>query len=213
MGLTVEPDGPNAFLISLRHTDAVYKIDKASGDVIWKLGGTTTPKSLTVLDDPYGAYPLGGQHDPRVLPDGTVTIHDNGTAIGGRAPRAVRYQIDEQAMTATLLEEVTDPEAPSSFCCGSARRSADGSWLMSWGGRSLVTEFDAAGNRTFSLGFGGPVSYRATSAPDGLLEIDQLRVQLRWLGKHGGDFSKRGAASRGRFERPRFPCAYLGCHS
>jgi hypothetical protein len=174
----VEPDGPDAFLISLRHTDAVYKIDKATGNVIWKLGGTTIPKSLTVLDDPYGSYPLGGQHDPRVLPDGTVTIHDNGTAIGGRAPRAVRYQIDEQAMTATLLEEVTDPEAPSSFCCGSARRSADGSWLMSWGGRSLVTEFNAEGNRTFSLGFGGPVSYRATSAPDGLLDIDQLRADM-----------------------------------
>jgi hypothetical protein len=175
---TVEPDGPNAFLISLRHTDAVYKIDKTTGNVVWKLGGTPTPKSLTVLDDPYGSYPLGGQHDVRVLPDGTVTIHDNGTAIGGRAPRAVRYQIDQQAMTATLLEEVSDPEAPSSFCCGSARRSADGSWLMSWGGRSLVTEFDANGNRTFSLSFGGPVSYRATSAPDGLLDVDQLRAGM-----------------------------------
>jgi len=30
----------NAVLTSLRHTDGVYKIDKASGEVIWKLGGT-----------------------------------------------------------------------------------------------------------------------------------------------------------------------------
>jgi hypothetical protein len=175
---TVEPDGPDAFLISLRHTDAVYKIDKATGEVVWKLGGTTTPKSLTVLEDPYASYPLGGQHDVRLQPDGTITIHDNQTGFPARTPRAVRYSIDEQAMTATLLEEVTDPEVTASFCCGSARRSADGSWLISWGGNSLVTEFDSAGDRTFQLGFGSASSYRAVSVPEGVLDVEQLRAGM-----------------------------------
>ena len=128
----VEPVGNDAILISNRHNDAIYKIDKASGDVVWKLGGTWTPKSLKVLNDPNGAYPLGGQHDVRLQPDGSITIYDNRTNLPA-PPRAVRYQIDEGAKTATLLEEVTDPQVPSSLCCGSARRSADGSWLMSWG--------------------------------------------------------------------------------
>lgn len=164
----VEPVGDDAILISLRHTDAVYKIDKATGNVIWKLGGSWTPKSLAVVGDAHAAYPLGGQHDVRLLPDGTITVYDNRTNIPG-SPRGVRYQIDEVAKTATLVEEVTDPLVPSSFCCGSARRSADGSWLFSWGGRSLVTEFDAEGNRTFRLGFGGTAfSYRAVPAPDSL---------------------------------------------
>jgi VCBS repeat-containing protein len=174
----VEPVGNDAILISLRHTDAVYKIDKATGDVVWKLGGTWTPKSLTVANDPEGAYPLGGQHDVRLQADGTITIHDNNTNLPG-APRAVRYEINEATKTATLVEEVTDPEAPSSFCCGSARRSADGSWLMSWGGRSLVTEFNAASERTFRLGFGGVVfSYRAAAAPDGSLSATALRAGM-----------------------------------
>jgi VCBS repeat-containing protein len=174
----VEPVGNNAILISLRHTDAVYKIDKATGEVLWKLGGTWTPKSLTVANDPEGAYPLGGQHDVRLQPDGTITIHDNNTNLPG-APRAVRYEINEATRTATLVEEVTDPEAPSSFCCGSARRSADGSWLFSWGGRSLVTEFNAAGQRTFRLGFGGVVfSYRAAAAPDNALSAAALRAGM-----------------------------------
>ena len=181
---TIESDGPDAFLISLRHTDAIYKIDRATGDVVWKLGGTTTPQSLTALDDPYANYPLGGQHDVRLLADGTVTVHDNETGFPARHPRAVRYEIDEQAMTATLLEEVTDPEAPSSFCCGSARRSADGSWLMSWGGLSLVTEFDADGERTFKLSFGSAISYRATSVPDGLLSAEQLRAGMNAIHLH-----------------------------
>ena len=174
----VEPDGENAVLISLRHTDAVYKIDKTTGEVIWKLGGTPTPQSLTVLDDPFGAYPFGGQHDVRLQPDGTITVHDNNSELG-LPPRAVRYEIDEADHTAKLLEEVTDPLAPSSYCCGSARRSADGSWLMSWGSRSLVTEFNAAGERTFRLEFGGTLfSYRAVSVPDGLLSPGQFRAGM-----------------------------------
>lgn len=179
----VEPVGDDAVLISLRHTDAVYKVDKATGSIIWKLGGTWTPKSLTVKGDPEGAYPLGGQHDVRLLPGGTateyeITVHDNNTNLPG-PPRGVRYKIDEAAKTATLAEQVTDPEAPSSFCCGSARRSADGSWLFSWGGSSLVTEFDGAGQRTFKLGFGGTAfSYRAVSAPDGVLTAAALRAGM-----------------------------------
>ena len=174
----IEPVGNDAILISLRHTDAVYKIDKTTGEVVWKLGGTWTPKSLTVTNDPEGAYPLGGQHDVRLQPDGTITIHDNNTNLPG-PPRAVRYEINEATHTAKLVEEVTDPEVPSSFCCGSARRSADGSWLMSWGGRSLVTEFNAAGERTFRLGFGGVVfSYRAAPAPDGSLSAAALRAGM-----------------------------------
>jgi hypothetical protein len=173
----VEPAGLDAILISLRHTDAVYKIKQSTGEVIWKLGGTWTPKSLAVKGDPEGAYPLGGQHDVRLQPDGTVTIYDNNTNLPD-PPRAVRYQIDEATKTATLVEEVTDPRVPSSFCCGSSRRSADGSWLMSWGGRSLVTEFNSADERTFALGFGGTVfSYRAVAA-DGVPDAATLRAGM-----------------------------------
>lgn len=174
----VEPVGDDAILISMRHSDAVYKIDKSSGNVVWKLGGTWTPKSLVVVNDPEGAYPLGGQHDVRLQADGTITIHDNNTNQPN-PPRAVRYEINEGAKTATLVEQVTDPEAPGSFCCGSSRRSADGSWLMSWGGRSLVTEFNAAKERTFRLGFGGVAfSYRAVAAPDGALSASELRAGM-----------------------------------
>lgn len=173
----VEPDGEDAILISLRHTDAVYKIDKTTGDVVWKLGGTWTPKSLAVKGDPQGAYPLGGQHDVRLQPDGTISIHDNNTNLPD-PPRVVRYAIDEGKGTATLVEEFTDPLVPSSFCCGSARRSSDGSWLLSWGGNSLVTEFNPAHERTFRLGFGGTAfSYRA-AATDGALSAATLRVGM-----------------------------------
>lgn len=174
----IEPAGENAILVSVRHTDAVYKVDKTTGEIIWKLGGTWTPKSLKVLNDPEGAYPFGGQHDVRLLPDGTITVHDNNTGFSS-PPRAVRYEIDEANKTATLVEQVTDPLVPSSFCCGSARRSADGSWLMSWGANSLVAEYDAAGQTNFRLKFGGTLfSYRAVPVEDGVLSVSSLRAGM-----------------------------------
>lgn len=177
---SVEPDG-DSLIISLRHTDSIYKIDRPTGVVIWKLGGTTTPQSLTVVNDPYGAYPFGGQHDARLQADGTVALHDNATSLTGpaaHAPRAVRYSIDEDAMTATLVESVTDPMATSSFCCGSARRSPSGAWVMSWGANNLVTEFGADGDRTFRLSFPNAFSYRAFPVPPGLLTRSALRTGM-----------------------------------
>ena len=174
----IEPAGDDAVLVSLRHTDAIYKVDKVSGEILWKLGGTWTPKSLDVVGDPEGAYPLGGQHDVRLLPNGTITIFDNNTNQPS-APRAVRYEIDEANRTATLVEELTDPLITKSLCCGSARQSDDGSWLMSWGGDSLVGEYEASGQPNFRLGFGGTLfSYRAVPADNPALNVSSLRAGM-----------------------------------
>jgi hypothetical protein len=153
----VEPLANGDFLLSLRQTDAVYRVNGKTGAIEWKLGGTPTPKSLTVVGDPHPSYPLGGQHDVRMV-DGTVSIHDNGTLLG-RPPRAVRYRIS--GGTATMVDSLTDPLVTSSFCCGSATYGPDHSWLLNWGGTDLVTEFDRHRHRTFRLTWQGDAfSYR-----------------------------------------------------
>ena len=42
---SIEPAG-DSVIASFRHLDAVYKIDKSTGRIVWKLGGTRTPESL-----------------------------------------------------------------------------------------------------------------------------------------------------------------------
>jgi hypothetical protein len=165
----------SSLVTSLPGTDAVYEIDRATGAVQWKLGGTDTPDSLTVIGDTFGASLFGGQHDARVLPDGTVTVHDNG-ARRGRPPRAVRYSIDELARTATLLESVGDPDALIPGCCGGARRHAGGGWVVAWGQNPLVSEFAPGGTRTFKLSFPPPIwTYRADPVAEGRLSLPALR--------------------------------------
>jgi len=136
---------------SFRHLDAVYAIDMDTGDIIWKLGGTPTPESLTVVGDPE-SNPLGGQHYARILPNGNLTLHDN-NSYETAAPRGVEYELDLDAGTATLVDSISDPDVTSSPCCGSAAKLPDGSWLASWGGTPVISEFGPGGNRHFKLQF------------------------------------------------------------
>jgi hypothetical protein len=167
--------GREKVLLSAARLDAIYQIDKQTKRIDWKLGGTTTDHSLTVVgDDAYAPWHFGGQHDARHLRDGTITLHDNQTA-DARPPRAVRFRIDEAARTATRVESLTDPAAPLSFCCGSARKLRGGNWVMAWGYLPLVTEMKPNGKRVFRLDFGDVYTYRADPIERGRLSRAALR--------------------------------------
>jgi hypothetical protein len=178
---SVEVDG-RFLLLSFRHLDAVYRVSRRTGGVIWKLGGTPTSKSLEVVNDPRASYPLDGQHDARREPDGTITIHDNFTRQR-RPPRAVRYRIDPQAGTAKLVQTITDPAANGSFCCGSARRLPSHDWLVGWGGLEFVGAYRPNGRRIFRLGFPNGFSYRALPAPAHTVTPRRLRHAMNVISR------------------------------
>jgi hypothetical protein len=187
----------NTIVASFRHFDAVYAINRTTGDIVYKLGGTARPESLQVLDDPQSGSPLGGQHFARVLPDGSLTIHDNNTFLTP-APRAVRYRIDGFAGTAQLLEQVSDPDVPTSFCCGSAQRLEDGSWVMSWGGTSIVTEFGPGGGRDFKLTVAGTsLSYRVAVVTGASPSIADLRAGMDAMAPQAAGAGVQRARSAG----------------
>jgi hypothetical protein len=168
----------DSLVISTRHTDAAYKIAYPSGNIVWKLGGTQTAQSLKLVGDPYPDTSFGGPHFARQLGDGTITVHDNRTQREG-LPRAVRYSIDEGARTATLLEQVTDPAVDFSNCCGTAKRLADGGWLIDWGGRQLVEELARGGARRYALTMPYPwYSYRVAPVARGRLSRAVLRAGM-----------------------------------
>jgi hypothetical protein len=172
---SIQPVGNGSVIASFRHLDAVYKIDKSTGGIVWKLGGTTRPASLNVLGDPF-AYTFGGQHDARLLPDGTMTVFDNRTELG-TPPRAVRFRIDEATGTARLLQSIIDPNVPASQCCGSARRLGNGDWLIDWGqaDHRPIGGYKPNGTRTFLFTFAGRSSYRAEPVPAGAVSAQGLR--------------------------------------
>src|SRR5260370_28216783 len=168
------------FILSFRHLNAIYSTDQATGNVVWKLGGSARPESLAIQNDSVftGSGGFGGQHDARLLSDGSVTLYDDGTGRS-RPPRAVRYQIDTTAHTATWLNELSDPLVPGSVCCGSARELAGGNWGMGWGGTNTATEATPGGTREFALEFpSGTFMYRTIPVPIGQMDRAALRAAM-----------------------------------
>ena len=171
----VFPDGD--LLVTARHLDAVMRIDKGTGDVEWKLGGTPPMQGvdLAIVNDSR----LGPvtPHDGRVLPNGNVTIHDNRFRAAQPTSRAVEYSI--QPTTATLVWSY-----PATFVAGtlgSARRLGDGSTAIGWGtGTSPWFEqilADGTAGLTISVP-GGLNIYRAEPSP----ATDFSRAALRAAG-------------------------------
>jgi hypothetical protein len=175
---SVERDGPGSLLISMRQTSGVYKVSKATGEVQWKLGGLKTPESLRVTGEPDDALVFGGQHDARLLRDGTITVFNNRTGTD-LLPRAERYRVDESARTATLLEALTDPRSIPSTCCGSARRLPGGNWVVAWGFSRVVSELTPSGARVFGLFFRTALTmYRTVPVMPGQLSGRALRAGM-----------------------------------
>src|SRR5215218_6861376 len=69
---SIDVDHDNNLLVSARETFAVYKIDRNSGQIIWRLGGKNSDFEM----EPGSRFSF--QHDARRLPDGTISIFDNG---------------------------------------------------------------------------------------------------------------------------------------
>jgi hypothetical protein len=176
----VEPDGPDGLMFSARHLNAIYHVTKSTGAIDWKIGGTNRPESLTVVGDvrptAAGVQVLSGQHDVRRWPDGSISVHDNGT-LANRPPAVIRYRVDVTSRTAQVVQQIQDGRVGSSDCCGSARLLPGGNWLLQWGDTPFMTELDPSGAPVLTIQYnmGSVFSYRAVSVAPGVVSADALR--------------------------------------
>jgi hypothetical protein len=170
---SVEPDG-DGVILSARHADAIYRIDKKTGAIDWKLGGSRRAVSLTVPGHVGDELLFAGQHDARLYGDGTLTLFDNGSRTT-RPPRAVRYRIDPVTRTATPLETVVYPAATYSGAVGSARKLPGGNWAVYWGGTRFYTEQTPDGAAALTLTFPARGGYRHVPVLPGRVSARELR--------------------------------------
>ncbi len=105
---SIEVDYDDNLLISARNTSAVYKVDRRSGEVIWRLGGKRSDFEMG------SGTRTGLQHDARRQPDGTITLFDNGE-VEEEPSRAIVVELDEDEMTASLVREYTHPDSIRSY--------------------------------------------------------------------------------------------------
>ena len=166
----VEPDTDGNLLLSCRHLDSITKINRATGAIMWHLGGRENNFTFTL-----GAgLPItetlnfNWQHDIRRQPNGDITLFDNHDGPGPLVSRVLEYKLDEQHLTATLVRALHHSPNTYSNAMGDGQRLPNGDTLVGWGLNTgpALTEFRPDGTMVLDMRFGNSlVSYRAFRFP------------------------------------------------
>ncbi len=153
--IAVDTDGN--LLVSARNTHAVYKLDRRTGRVIWRLGGKRSDFALG------RGVRFAWQHDARPRPDGTISLFDNGAAPRvHRQSRVIFVRLDQRRKRATLARYIVHRPGRLAINQGNAQLLPKGHMLVGWGHEPYVTEFDAQGRVLLDLRFGrNSDTYRA----------------------------------------------------
>src|SRR5215210_3747427 len=158
---SIDVDHDQNLLVSARNTWTVYKIDRESGGVLWRLGGKGS--DFEMGEGTRTAF----QHDARRHPDGTVSVFDNGANLAGHdVSRAILLRLDEERMGAALLREYASPEGLLSTSQGDAQLLPGGNVFVGWGSQPYISEFSRGGEPLLNATFPPDCeSYRAFRFP------------------------------------------------
>jgi hypothetical protein len=197
--IDVDPSNGN-LLVSARDMDAIFYIERATGKILWKIGGTMPTKdhaTYVPMDDRFYR-----QHDARLQPgwsarcaggSGQISLFDNHSDVDGPARALVLDVVVggsdggtvEDCGTgrhgvpgASVAWQVAGPT--NSGDMGSFRISRDGSRVIGWGrngiGGLAFTEVDVDGEPLLELHFTGHEwSYRAVKVPLSAFDVGVLR--------------------------------------
>jgi hypothetical protein len=159
--IDIAPDGH--LLVSGRHTWALYKVDRHTGEVIWRLGGKRSDYQLGP-----GAR-FAWQHDARQISKSKITLFDNGSdgAINTEArSRAIVLDIDSTRRTAQLAKSYHHPTPLLALAMGNLQMLPSANVLVGWGTEPYVSEFTPGGALlTDARLLSGYKSYRAFRLP------------------------------------------------
>ncbi|MGN6372507.1 MAG: arylsulfotransferase family protein [Solirubrobacteraceae bacterium] len=157
--IDVEPDGD--LLLSARSTWATYQLQRGTGEVLWRLGGNKSSFKMGPGTE------TAWQHDARLLPNGEVTLFDDGSNPPiHHQSRAVTIALDFAAHTATLRSSLTHPTHLLSVSQGNMQTLPSGNTVVGYGSIPEISEFASDGSLLFDAHLPlDMVSYRAFRFP------------------------------------------------
>jgi len=162
----IDIDTDGNLLLSSRSTSEVTKINRDTGEIIWRLGGAHN--QFTYVNDPLSG--TRNQHSVRMVATNHYIMFDNGDQHYPQVSRAVEYVVDTNQMTATLVWQY--PAIPDtsyfSYYMGNVQRLTNGNTLINWAIGSLpkLTEVRPDGTKAFEMNWvDGWEAYRVWRCP------------------------------------------------
>jgi hypothetical protein len=132
-------------LISARDTSAVYKVDRATGRILWTLGG----KGTDFRFGPGALFDL--QHDAHMLSNGRIGMFDDGAGPPKFNPfsRGLILQLNKRRQKATLVRQFARSADTSAQSEGSLQRIPGGNVFVGFGSTQFFSEFSPRGHLLF----------------------------------------------------------------
>jgi len=131
-GFDIDYDGN--ILASFRGHSEVMKISRSTGEIIWRMGSPRGEFTFIGEHEENAPYYYSRQHNILRLPNGNISVFDNGQSHQPPYSRGVEYTLDEVNKVATLVSEVRYPNG-NIFCvtAGNAQKLANGGWFIGYG--------------------------------------------------------------------------------
>ena len=145
---SVDKTAEGDYIVSASHVKAIFKISGKDGSVIWQLGGK---HSSFTMD-----YEFNFQYDARIRIDNgntmTISLFDNGSDDSPPPPGQTKagyepyssglvVEVDQVAMTSTLLERYISPGKQLSTSGGNLQWLPNGNTFMGMGTVPYLIEF------------------------------------------------------------------------
>lgn len=141
---TIDPRGDGSTLLSSRNTSALWLIDDRTGQVIEKIGGKKSDVKME-----HGAQ-TAFQHDAMALPNGEISIFDNGGSPFGESysegeSRGLIVSLDGQAKTDSVTLQLKHSSPLQAGSQGNVQQMSNGNWFVGWGQEPYFSEYDSSG--------------------------------------------------------------------
>ncbi len=148
-------EAEDAYYLSVRNFGCIYKIDRASGDILWTLG---SPDSDFRLPDG-GTHFFALQHQFDVLDEG-ILVMDNGTDTAAGS-RAVEVTLDLSLAAAEPVWTYAADPPLYTFALGDVQRLAGGETMVTWSTAGQIDLVDPAGApiARWNASVGGGIGY------------------------------------------------------
>ena len=184
---SVEPASDGNLIVSARNTWTIYKLDRGSGKIIWRLGGKRSDFSM----GPGTGY--SWQHDARrhESDDSLLSVFDNADAPQQEPQsRGLLLRLDEKRKRATLVHAYVHRPPQLAHALGSVQFQPNGNVLVGWGTTPYFTEYARAGEVVWDakLPRGGQnyrtlrFPWRGTPSEPPRLAAKDTRLYVSWNG-------------------------------
>lgn len=146
----IEIDKDGNILLSTRNFNEITKINRQSGDIIWRFGGKKN--QFQFQNDNRG---FSRQHDVRRFSNGHLAFFDNGKYLIPAYSSFVEYILDEQDLIARLVRRYSRNETIFTASRGGAQELSNGHTLISWGENQTpsITEINSKDSIEFEIKF------------------------------------------------------------